>query len=88
MKLTDERAHAIAQAAIAFEAAKDKASAKLIERERHRHWNGTDYVYVPDVDTWRQCDHALYHARSDRDYKRRAYQRQIKSALFEGVQQP
>lgn len=87
MKLSDERARAIAEAAIRFEAAKDKASAKFKETEGHRRWdyNGPGYVYTISEEAWKKADYALYEARSDRDSKRRAYQRQIKSALLENV---
>jgi hypothetical protein len=87
MKISDERARAIAESAIAYEAAKDKASAKLVEWEKFRTWDYANHTYIFPFgeEAWNKADYALYNARSDRDGKRRAYQRQIKSALLEAV---
>lgn len=85
IRISDERARAIAEAAIVFEAAKDKASMKFVEHEKHRRWDGNAYVYDIPNEAWKKSQWQLESFQQDRDRKRRAYQRQIKSALLEAV---
>jgi len=86
MNITNERAQAIAEAAIAYEAAKDKATTMRIAHDKLRRWKGGTYEYSGSEEEWKKSQWALETAQLDRNCKRRAYQRQLRSALLEAAQ--
>lgn len=84
MAITNEQAHAIAGAAIAFEQAKATASdaRKAADNLRSWDWATHDYVYTDnDSSSWQASDYHAHELQLERDRKRRAYQKALKAAM-------